>query len=103
MSLTVISGANIVARNVIKALAPRFPSIRLCDFRPYRPSVSAGLLQVYQLEREIGSEKLEKVKTYNYYGLENALEGAETVLYFTHDYTILSPDKNRFLKTTASK
>ena len=39
MSLTIINGANIVARSVIRRLAPLYQTIKLCDYKPYRPSV----------------------------------------------------------------
>ena len=38
-SLTIINGANVVARSVIRRLAPLYQSIKVCDYKPYRPSV----------------------------------------------------------------
>lgn len=34
--------------------------------------------------------------------MDVALEGAEEVVYFTHDYFAMSADKNDFLKSTAN-
>ena len=34
--------------------------------------------------------------------IEIAIEGADSVVYFTHDYVTQSGDKNNFLKATAS-
>ncbi len=39
MSVTIINGANVVARNVIRRLAPLYQHIKVCDFKPYRSSV----------------------------------------------------------------
>lgn len=39
MSVTIINGANLVARNVIRRLAPIYKHIKICDFKPYRQSV----------------------------------------------------------------
>lgn len=96
MSLTIINGANIVARSAIRKLAPLFKSIKVCDYKPYRPSV-------YKLFQELEGKgaKLEKVMTTNTASLEYAMEGAEKALYFTHDYFYLAPEKISMIQATA--
>lgn len=39
--------------------------------------------------------------TTNTFTLEKAIEGSEKVLYFTHDYFTLAPDKNLMIQATA--
>ncbi len=39
-SVTIINGSNVVARSVIRRLAPLYSHIRVCDFKPYRESVA---------------------------------------------------------------
>jgi len=58
---------------------------------------------VYSLFQEIEGKKakLEKVMTTNTFTLEKAIEGSEKVLYFTHDYFTLAPDKNLMIQATA--
>jgi hypothetical protein len=58
---------------------------------------------VYRLFKELrGSEaQLDKVMVTNTPSLEHALEGFEKVLYFTHDYVYLAPDKGEMLQAAA--
>lgn len=44
---------------------------------------------------------MDKRMTRNAQALDIALEGADKVLYFTHDYTNMTSDKNNFLVGTA--
>jgi hypothetical protein len=61
------------------------------------------IVQVWNLEAELKKSEIsvEKVKIFNNYAFERALEGSENVLYFSHDYFSMTPDKNAFLKGTA--
>jgi hypothetical protein len=47
--------------------------------------------------------KLEKVLINNTPTLEHAIEGSEKLLYFTHDYFTLAPDKTQMIQATAGK
>jgi hypothetical protein len=46
---------------------------------------------------------LEKIMITNTPSLHRAIEGSEKVLYFTHDYFTLAPDKNLMIQATAGK
>lgn len=95
MELVVVGGSNAIARGVIKRLAPQCSKIRLLDHRPYRKSV-------YAMQRAIpASCELEKVQVQSGKAVEYALEGADSVIYFTHDYLAMTHDKNDYLKRTA--
>jgi hypothetical protein len=58
---------------------------------------------VYDYQRELTSQGItvEKHLTANGAALDLALEGAENVVYFTHNYTSMCPDKNDFLVGSA--
>jgi hypothetical protein len=92
--LVVINGANNVAKSVIRGLTAsgKYSTVRLLDVRPYKQSV-------YEMQREIATNgvTLDKRQTTNAQALDIALEGADKVVYFTHDYTVMTPCKNNFL------
>lgn len=96
MELVVVNGSNAIARGVIAKLAGKnYAKIRLLDFRPYRKSV-------YALQRTLPSGvTIEKQQVQTIANLEIGLEGAQDVLYFTHDYFASSADKNNFLQATS--
>ena len=95
MELVVVGGSNAIARGIIKKLAPQCSKIKLLDHRPFRKSV-------YAMQRSIpASCELEKVQVQSGKAVEYALEGADTVVYFTHDYLSMTHDKNDVLKRTA--
>ena len=82
MELVVVNGGSAIARGVIKSLVKTrgYNKIKLLDYRPYRQGV-------YQLQRTLGSSAvLDKHMVQTTANLEIALEGAEEVVYFTHDY-----------------
>jgi len=58
---------------------------------------------VYTFQRELAaaSVQVEKVMAGNGSSLDIAMEGADKVVYFTHDYTSMCPDKNDFLVGTS--
>jgi len=64
----------------------------MLDFRPYRQSV-------YALQRDLASQgvSLEKKQTTSVQTLDAGLDGAKHLVYFTHDYTSMTGDKNNFL------
>lgn len=70
--------------------------MRLLDFKPYHQ-------HVYGFQRTLTSQGLQVDKrlTSNGASLEMAMEGADKVVYFTHDYTSMCPDKNDFLVGTS--
>lgn len=93
MELVVINGANNISKSVIRNLTKggAYSKVRLLDFRPYRQSV-------YAFQRELkGQVEFEKHQTTSAQSLDIALEGADKVLYFTHDYNSMTSDKNDFL------
>ena len=95
MQLTVVNGANAISRGVLKNLAGPVKSVRLLDLRAQRAAV-------YALQEEIGeAAQLEKITASSQADLKYYLEGAENVLYFTHDYCTLSSAKNAFIEATA--
>ncbi len=95
MELVVVGGSNAIARGIIKKIAPQFSKIRMLDARPYRKSV-------YAMQRALPATcELEKVQVNSAKAMEYALEGADQVLYFTHDYLAMTHDKNEYLKRTA--
>jgi hypothetical protein len=96
MELVVVNGSNAIARGVISKLAGKnYQKIRLLDFRPYRKSV-------YTLQRALpAGVTLEKQQVQTIANLEIGLEGAQDVLYFTHDYFASSADKNKFIQATS--
>lgn len=98
MELVVVNGANNIAKSVIRGLTAsgKYSKVRLVDFRPYKKSV-------YALQRELRASGIElsKHQTSNVGSLEIGIEGAEEVVYFTHDYTSMTSDKNNTLVATA--
>lgn len=58
---------------------------------------------MYDLIKELEGKKakIEKVMTTNTPSLANAIKGSQKVLYFTHDYFTLAPDKNLMLQAVA--
>jgi len=98
MELVVVNGASNISKSVIRGLAAsgNYSSVRLLDFRPFRKSV-------YDMQRELSKTgiQLEKFQTTNAYDLNIALEGAQNVVYLTHDYVTMTSDKNNFLVATA--
>ena len=98
MELVVVNGANNIAKSVIRGLVKNgdIAKVRLLDFRPYRKSV-------YALQRDLAEQgvELDKRLTTNAQSLEINMEGADKVLYFTHDYTAMTACKNNFLVGSA--
>jgi hypothetical protein len=96
MELVVVNGANAIARGVLSRLAGKnYQKIKLLDFRPYRKSV-------YDFQRALPADlTLTKHQVQNAAALEYALEGAQDVLYFTHDYCANAADKNSFIQGAA--
>lgn len=66
--------------------------MRLLDFHAHRQSV-------YALQRELAEKgiELDKRLTKNAQSLELGIEGADQVVYFTHDYFSMVSCKNNFL------
>ena len=98
MELVVVNGANNIAKSVIRGLTAggKYNRVKLLDFRPYKESV-------YALQRELAGNgiELDKRMTTNLGSLECGMEGAEKVLYFTHDYTSMVSCKNNTLVATS--
>lgn len=98
MELVVVNGASNIAKRVAQSLLRNgnYNRIRLLDFKPYHQ-------HVYQYQRDLQSQGItvDKRHTANGASLEMALEGADHLVYFTHDYTSMCPDKNDFLLGTA--
>jgi hypothetical protein len=94
MEFTVVNGAGAIARGVSKLLAKGSPALRVLDFKVYRPSV-------YRLQEQLKDVKIEKHQILDSQSLEYSIEGAETVIYFTHDYVSMAYDKNNMLESTA--
>jgi len=98
MELVVVNGASNISRSIVRGLTSQgtFRKIRLLDFRPYNASV-------YAFQREMASKgiEVEKHQANSGSSLEIALEGANKVVYFTHNYTSMTSCKNNFLLGTA--
>ena len=94
MELVVVNGANNIAKSVIRNLTSsgQYSKVRLLDFHAHRPSV-------YALQRELAAKgiELDKRLTKNAQALEIGMEGADKVVYFTHDYLSMVSCKNNFL------
>jgi hypothetical protein len=73
-----------------------YNKIRLLDFRPFKSSV-------YAFQREMAAKgiEVEKHQANSGASLDIALEGADKVVYFTHNYTSMTSCKNNFLLGTA--
>ena len=94
MELVVVNGANNIAKSVIRGLTAtgQYSKVRLLDFHAHRQSV-------YALQRELSEKgiELDKRLTKNAQALELGIEGADQVVYFTHDYFSMVSCKNNFL------
>ena len=92
MELVVVNGSNAIARGLMSRLAGKnIQKIKLLDFHPYRQSV-------YNFQRQLPSGvTLEKHQVQNAAALDHCLEGANNVIYFTHDYCANAADKNTFI------
>ena len=94
MELVVVNGANNIAKSVIRGLTAtgQYSKVRLLDFHAHRQSV-------YALQRELAEKgiELDKRLTKNAQSLELGIEGADKVVYFTHDYFSMVSCKNNFL------
>ena len=96
MELVVVNGSSAIARGVVSKLAGKqYSKIRFLDYRPYRKSV-------YSFQRSLPAGiQLEKHMVQTAANLDLALEGAQNVVYFTHDYFASSSDKNSFIQATS--
>ena len=98
MELVVVNGASNIAKSVVRGLTAQgaYKKVRLLDFRPFKTSV-------YAFQREMAAKGItvEKHQTNSGSSLDIALEGASKVVYFTHNYTSMTSDKNSFLIGTA--
>ena len=94
-----LNAAGNIARQVVSSHlrknASKYTSVKLVDARPFRKSVYnwqatlAPNLQVTKcLAKSVDSLNIE-------------LEGAQDVIYFTHDYVTMSSDKNSHLRAIA--
>jgi hypothetical protein len=68
--------------------------LRLIDARPYRQSV-------YKWQESLGDVQLNKHLARSVNALEVSLEGADSAVYFTHDYFSMASDKNSHLVAVA--
>lgn len=94
MEYTIVNGASAIARGATKYFAKNASKIKLLDTKVYRQGV-------YRLQEELKGTKIEKHQTASSKSLEYALEGSETVVYFTHDYLSMSHPKGKILEATA--
>lgn len=98
MELVVVNGASNISKRVIQSLcrSGKYNKVRLLDFKPYHQ-------HVYAFQRELNAQGIEVDKriTTNGAALDIALEGADKMVYFTHDYTSLVSCKNNFLVGSA--
>ena len=98
MELVVVNGASNISKRVIQSLCRngQYSKVRLLDFKPYHQ-------HVYAFQRELNAQGIEVDKriTTNGAALDIALEGADKMVYFTHDYTSLVACKNNFLVGSA--
>ena len=93
-----VNGASNIAKSVVRGLTASgaYRKVRLLDFKPYKTSV-------YAFQREMAAKGVivEKHQANSGSSLDIALEGASKVVYFTHNYTSMTSDKNSFLLGTA--
>ena len=95
MEIVVVNGANSIARGTLSKLANKgYTKIKMLDYRPFRNSV-------YQWQRDNQNITVQKELVQNLASLQLELEGAQDVLYFTHDYPSMSASKNSFIQKTA--
>jgi hypothetical protein len=88
--LVVLNGSSSIARSVVSAFLKKntqYNAVKLIDARPYRQSV-------YRWQAGLGGVHLNKHLARSVQSLELGLEGADTAVYFTHDYYTLASDKN---------
>ena len=99
MELVVVNAASNISKQVIRRLTAggQYSRVRFLDFNPYTQLS-------YSFQREMAEKgvTLDKRMTQSSAGLTHNLEGADKVLYFTHQYTNMSIDKNLFLLGTAA-
>ena len=98
MELVVVNGANNLARSVIRNLTSggRYNRVRILDFNPYKTAS-------YNFQRELAGSgvQLDKRMTSNLGSLEVNMEGADQVVYLTHDLFSMTSCKNNTLVATA--
>lgn len=98
MELVIVNGASNISKRLIETLVKngKYNRVRLLDFKPYHQ-------HVYAFQRELSQKGVivDKRITTNGQALDIALEGADKVVYVTHDYTSLVACKNNFLIGTA--
>ena len=99
MNLAVVNGSSGIARSVVKSILAtnpgKYASIKLIDARPHRTSV-------YNWQASLEGVHVQKHMALSGQSIEIGLEGADKVLYFTHDYFTMASDKNQHLKATAA-
>jgi uncharacterized protein YbjT (DUF2867 family) len=98
MELVVVNGASNISKRVIQGLCRggAYNRVRLLDVKPFHQHV-----YTFQREMNIAGIQVDKRLANNGAALDIAMEGADKVVYFTHDYTSMCPDKNDFLVGTA--
>jgi hypothetical protein len=100
MEYTIVNGAGAIARGVTKALSKNANKVRLLDTNVYRAGVHR-LQEDIEPKANTNFTQIEKVQTPNSKSLEYAIEGSDTVIYFTHDYPSMSFAKGSLLEATA--
>jgi hypothetical protein len=73
----------------------KYASVKLVDARPHRTSV-------YNWQASLEEVCIEKHLARSGQSIEIGMEGADKVLYFTHDYFTMASDKNQHLKATSA-
>ena len=99
MELVVVNGANNIDKSLIRNLTSsgsKYNRVRMLDFNPYKTAS-------YNFQRELGASgiQLDKRMTSNLGSLEVNLEGADKVVYVTHDLFSMTSCKNNTLVATA--
>ena len=97
--LVVLNASGNIARQVVSSHlrkhVGKYASVKLVDARPYRQSV-------YNWQATLGSSVgVKKCLARSVDALNLSMEGAEDVVYFTHDYVSMSSDKNSHLQAVA--
>ena len=94
--LVVLNGSSNIAKSVVKSILQRgaYSSVKIADAKPYRQSV-------YHWQRGLSGITVNKCLTRSAGHINLALEGAQDVVYFTHDYFTMSSDKNSHLEAAA--
>ena len=93
MEYTIVNGASALARGVSKYLGKNASKFRLLDYRAFRPGV-------YRWQKEL-DVPVEKHQTQSSAAMEYAMEGSDTVVYFTHDYVSMAHGKGNTLESAA--